>query len=62
MDTVTTKEKFKAILKLKGIDHKRLAKIMGMSPEYTKILLSRSSLCPSYMKLVVHIFEKSLDH
>ncbi len=58
---VTTKDKFKAILKYKGIDHKKLASIMGMSEQYTRQMLSRSDKCPNYIKLVVHLFEKSLD-
>jgi len=62
MDKVTTKEKFKAILKFQGIDHRKLAKIMGMSEDYTRQMLSRSDKCPSYINLVVYLFEKSLDH
>jgi hypothetical protein len=59
---VTTKEKFKAILKLRGIDYKKLAKIMNMSEEYARQLICRADKCPNYMKLVVHLFEKSLDN
>jgi len=57
------KEKFKAVCKLKGIrDYKALAKIMGLSEGYAKQLWYRKTHCPAYMKLVVHLFEKSLDN
>jgi len=58
---VTDKDKFKAILKLNGLDNKKLAKVMGMSEEYTRQLLCRSDKNPKYIKLVVHLFERFLD-
>lgn len=61
MSEVTTKDKFKAILKLNGISNKKLAQIMGMSEEYTRQLICRSDKNPKYIKLVVHLFERFLD-
>jgi len=58
---VTNKNKFKAILKLNGLDNKKLAKVMGLTEEYTRQMLCRADKNPKYINLVVHLFERFLD-
>jgi hypothetical protein len=58
---VTNKDKFKAILKLNGLDNKKLAKVMGLTEEYTRQMLCRTDKNPKYINLVVHLFERFLD-
>lgn len=62
MSEVTTKEKFKAIVMLGGLNTpKKFAKVMDMQEEYARQLLSKKSKVPNYMRLVVYLFEKYLD-
>lgn len=57
----TTKDKFKAILKLNGITHKDLAHIMGISEESARQLIYRRDRNPKYVSLVVELFQRFLD-
>lgn len=59
---VSNKEKFKAIIKLGGLNTpEKFAKVMNQSEEYSRQLLCRADKHPNYMNLVVHLFERFLD-
>ena len=61
MDAITTKEEFKAIIKLCGLNTpKKFAKVMKMSEESAKQLLYRADRCPRYLALFFFLFRKFL--
>lgn len=60
---VTTKEKFKAICKLKGVsNYKDLARVTGYSEGHAKNIWHQDSHGTPLKALVVKLFEKSLDN